>query len=121
MNESILDIGADPRLYWFVINHTMIVSFTEPIPDAELDQFLADIEALMRDSGGVESITSRHHIRVPADDHSPVFAASAIVRFDFADIDTLNASFTTPGIEDLIQRWQSRYPYRVVWANHEVF
>lgn len=36
-----------------------------------------------------------------------------------ADLDTLNASFTTPGLEELIQRWQSRHPYKVVWANHE--
>ncbi|MFJ4898661.1 MULTISPECIES: hypothetical protein [unclassified Streptomyces] len=102
-----------------MIDHTMIVSFTEPVPDAELDQFLKDIEQLMRDSGQIKSFSAEHHIRVPADEHSPVFAATAIVRFGFADLDALNASFAAPGAEELIRRWQARYPYRVVWANHQ--
>ncbi|MGH3260457.1 MAG: hypothetical protein ACRDNS_00535, partial [Trebonia sp.] len=55
----------------------------------------------------------------PGDDHSPVFAASAIVQIGYADLDALNASFTTPGLEEFIQRWQARYPYKPVWANHE--
>jgi hypothetical protein len=24
-----------------------------------------------------------------------------------------------PGAEELIAGWQSRFPYKVVWANHE--
>jgi hypothetical protein len=99
----------------------MIVSFTDPIPDAELDQFLADIERVMRDSGQIQTFAARPHIRVPADDHSPVFAATAIVQLGLADLDALSASFAVPGAEELIQRWQSRYAYKVVWANHESF
>lgn len=102
-----------------MIYHTMIVSFTDSIPDAELDQFLSDIEKLMRDSGHVQSATSRRAIRVPADDHSPVFAATAVVQFALADVDALNASFETPGVEEFIGHWQAKYPYRVVWVNHE--
>jgi hypothetical protein len=102
-----------------MISHTMIVSFNQPIPDDELDQFLNDMEKVMTDSGYIESFASRRHIRVPADDHSPVFTATAIVQLRLADLDALNASFTTPGLEEFIGRWQSRHPYRVVWANHE--
>lgn len=102
-----------------MIHHTMIVSFTNPVPDAELDQFLKDIEQVVSDSGQIRTSSTERHIRMPADDHSPVFAATAIVQFGFADLDALNASFTTPGVEELIQRWQARYPYKVVWANHE--
>ncbi|MFJ8752690.1 hypothetical protein ACIREO_25645 [Streptomyces sp. NPDC102441] len=102
-----------------MIHHTMIVSFTDPVPDADLDQFLKDIEKLMRDSGTIRTYAARRHIRVPADDHSPVFAATAVVQFGFADLDALNASFTAPGAEALIQRWQAQFPYKVVWVNHE--
>ena len=102
-----------------MISHTMIVSFTEAIPDADLDQFLKEMENLMRDSGLVQTFAAQQRLRVPADDHSPVFAASAIVQVGFADVDALNASFTVPGVEEFIGRWQSRSPYKVVWANHE--
>ncbi|MEV7802998.1 hypothetical protein AB0O28_08635 [Microbispora sp. NPDC088329] len=102
-----------------MLNHTMIVSFDQPIPDAELDQYLKDIENLMLGSGHVQTLSARRHIRVPADDHSPVFVASAIVQLGLADLDALNAVFTVPGAEELIRRWQSRYPYKVVWTNHE--
>jgi hypothetical protein len=97
----------------------MIVSFTEAVPDADLDRFLKELEEVMRDSGLIQTIAVRRHIRVPADEHAPVFAASAIVQIGFADVDALNASFAAPGVEEFIGRWQSRYPYRAVWANHE--
>jgi hypothetical protein len=119
MNRLALDRDVQQQLYEDMINHTMIVSFTEPIPDAELDRFLGDIEKVMRDSGQVQTFAARHHIRVPADDHSPVFVATAIVQLGLADLDALNASFTAPGAAELIGSWQSRHPYRVVWANHE--
>ena len=102
-----------------MINHTMIVSFTDTPPDAEIDQFLKEMEQLMRDSGLVQTFTGRRAIRVPGDDHSPVFAASAIVQIGYSGLDDLNASFTTPGLAEFIQRWQSRHPYKPVWANHE--
>lgn len=97
----------------------MIISFNQPIPDAELDQYLKDIEHLMLGSGHVQTFSARRHLLVPADDHSPVFIPSAIVQLGVADLDALNAVFTVPGAEELIQRWQSRYPYKVVWINHE--
>jgi hypothetical protein len=102
-----------------MITHTMILSFAETVPDVDLDRFLGEMEELMRDSGLVQTFATRRHIRVPADDHSPVFAASAIVQIGFADVGALNASFVVPGVEEFIGRWQSRYPYKVVWANHE--
>jgi hypothetical protein len=102
-----------------MINQTMIVSFADAIPDAELDQFLKEMEQLMRDSGLIQTFAARRAIRVPGDDHSPVFAASAIVEIGYVDLGALSASFTTPGLAEFIHRWQSRYPYRPVWANHE--
>ncbi|WP_438875018.1 hypothetical protein [Winogradskya humida] len=35
------------------------------------------------------------------------------------DLDALNASFTMPGVFELIERWQSRYPYKAIWVNHQ--
>lgn len=102
-----------------MIQHTMIVSFAGPVPDTDLDQFLADIEQVTRASGRIQTSAAARHIRVPADDHSPVFVATAIVQFGLADLDALNAAFAAPGVEELIGRWQARYPYKVVWANHE--
>lgn len=102
-----------------MIYHTMIVSFTDSIPAAELDQFLKDIEQVMSHSGQIQTFAASHHIRVPAEDHSPVPTATAIVQITLADLDALNASFTAPGLEEVIKRWQSRHPYKVVWANHE--
>jgi len=97
----------------------MIVSFANAIPDAELDQFLEEMRQLMRASGLIQTFAARPAIRVPGDDHSPVFAASAIVEIGYADLDALNAGFTAPGLGEFIRRWQSRHPYRPVWANHE--
>jgi hypothetical protein len=102
-----------------MVQQTMIVSFTEAPPDAELDQFFKEMEQVMRDSGLIQTFAARRTIQVPGDDHSPVFAASAIIQLGYADLDALNASFTAPGLGEFIRRWQSRYPYRPVWANHE--
>ncbi len=54
-----------------MIHHTMIVSFENPIPDADLDQFLADIESVMRETGHAQTSASRRHIAVPAEQAFP--------------------------------------------------
>ncbi|WP_326658431.1 hypothetical protein [Streptomyces sp. NBC_00385] len=102
-----------------MIHHTMIVSFAESIQEAELDQFLKDIEQVMRDSEQIQTFAASRHIRVPAEDHSPVPTATAIVQIALGDLDALNASFAAPGLEEVIRHWQSRHPYKVIWANHE--
>jgi hypothetical protein len=101
------------------MHHTMIVSFDSAIPDEDLDAYLKELETLMRDSGLTESFSARPHVRVPGDEHSPVFVASAVVRIGFTDTRALAASFALPGVAELIRRWQSRHPYKVVWVNHE--
>jgi hypothetical protein len=102
-----------------MIHHTMIVSFNDEIPETELNQYLAEMREVTSASGLTESFAAQRHIRVPADDHAPVLVATAIVQFATADIDKLNAAFTAPGLEEFIGRWQERYPYKVVWANHQ--
>ncbi|KAA8882012.1 hypothetical protein F3087_38805 [Nocardia colli] len=102
-----------------MINHTMIVSFDQPLPDSTLDQYLADIEQVLLGSGSVQSFAARRHIAVPGEEAIPALIATAIVQIGVADTDTLAKVFTVPGIHEVIHRWQSRHPYRVAWANHE--
>ncbi|CAL9595760.1 hypothetical protein ACH4LN_16220 [Streptomyces albus] len=102
-----------------MIQHTMIVSFDQPLPDAELDQYLADIERVMLDSGAVQSVATRRHLPVPGEDAIPALIATAIVQLSVADMDALAKAFGAPGVHEVIGRWQSRHPYKVAWANHE--
>ncbi|MFE2373721.1 hypothetical protein [Streptomyces sp. NPDC059398] len=102
-----------------MIHHTTIVAFDNPIPTSDLDEYLTEFEELVRGSGVVESVTTRHHIRVPGDDHAPVAVASAVVQMRLTGLDALNAVYALPGAVDLIKRWQARHPYKAIWANHE--
>ena len=101
-----------------MIQHTMIVSFDESLPDAELDQYLGDIERAMRDTG-FESVEARRHIPVPGEEAVPALVATAIVQVAVADTGALAKAFAAPAIHEVIDRWQSRHPYKVAWANHE--
>ncbi|MEU6994952.1 MULTISPECIES: hypothetical protein [unclassified Streptomyces] len=102
-----------------MIQHTMIVSFDNSIPESDLDAYLKDVENLMLGSGHVQAFSAGRHIRVPGDDHAPVFISTAVVQLGLADIDALNATFAMPEAVGLIRRWQARYPYKAVWVNHE--
>ncbi len=103
-----------------MINHTMIVSFDQPLADAELDQYLADIERVLLDSGLVRSVATRRHISIPGEEAIPALIATAIVQATVADTEALAKAFAAPGMHEVIDRWQSRHPYKVAWANHEV-
>ncbi|WP_158887963.1 hypothetical protein [Amycolatopsis anabasis] len=102
-----------------MITHTMIVSFDQPLLDAELDQYLADIERVMLDTGFTQSVVTRRHLPIPGEEAIPALIATAIVQVTVADTDTLAKAFAAPGLHEVIERWQSRHPYQVAWANHE--
>jgi hypothetical protein len=102
-----------------MINHTMIVSFDQPLPAAELDQYLADIERVCLETGYVQSVATRRHLPIPGEENIPALIATAIVQLTLADTDALAKAFTAPGLHEVIDHWQSRYPYKVGWANHE--
>lgn len=102
-----------------MINHTMMVAFDQPLPADELDQYLADVERAMLDTGLAESVVARRHLPIPGEEAIPALIATAIVQIAVADADTLAKAFTAPGLHEVIDRWQSRHPYRVAWANHE--
>ncbi|HEU5031985.1 MAG TPA: hypothetical protein VFV01_44200 [Spirillospora sp.] len=102
-----------------MIQHTMIVSFDRTLPDAELDQYLSDIERAMLDTGLVASFAARRHLPVPGEEAIPALIATAVVQVGVADTDALAKAFAAPGIHEVIEHWQSRHPYKVAWANHE--
>ncbi|MFJ8826618.1 hypothetical protein ACIREE_33215 [Streptomyces sp. NPDC102467] len=102
-----------------MIHHTMMVAFDHALPTAELDQYLADIERVMLDSGLVQSFVARRHLSTPGEEAIPALIATVIVQFAVADIDALTKAFSAPGLHDVIERWQARHPYKVAWANHE--
>ncbi|AGL20465.1 hypothetical protein [Actinoplanes sp. N902-109] len=103
-----------------MINHTMLVAFAGPIPDADLDQFLGEIEDVLRKTGVVEQVSAQRHIPVPGEEEIPAMIATAVLSVGVTDRDALGVLFTAPGAEEIIHRWQARYPYRVAWVNHEV-
>ncbi|MFJ9779151.1 hypothetical protein ACIRSS_06185 [Amycolatopsis sp. NPDC101161] len=59
-----------------MITHTRVVSLDQPLPDAELDEYLADIERAMLDTGFGRSVAarrqSRHPYRVARANHEPL-------------------------------------------------
>ena len=101
-----------------MINHTMIVSFADPLPDAELDRYLADIERVLRETGAIQSFAAARHIPIAGEEDIPALIATAIVQIGVADEEALAKAFAAPGIEEVIRDWQSRRPYKVGWANH---
>lgn len=101
-----------------MINHTMIVSFEQPLPDTELDRYLADIERVLAATGVVESFATARHIPVPGEEEIPALIATAIVQIGVADAEALAKAFAAPGIEEVVSDWQARHPYKVGWANH---
>jgi hypothetical protein len=117
--EPVLDTGGARHQNRRVINHTMIVSFEEALPDAELDQYLADIERVMLDTGFAQSVVARRHLPIPGEEVVPALIATAIVQVAVADTDALAKAFTAPGLHEVIDHWQARHPYKVAWANHE--
>lgn len=102
-----------------MINHTMMVSFDRPLPEGELDRYLADIERVLAETGLVQSFAAARHIPVPGEEQIPALIATAIVQIGVADADALGKAFAAPGIGEFIEHWQERHPYRVGWANHE--
>jgi hypothetical protein len=101
-----------------MITHTLVFSFPVDMPAEDRDQFFSEIRQLMVDRGGAAKFEHHAHLPAAEDEHAPVFVASAIAQVQFSDLDQLAAASALPELETFIGRWQSRYPYKVVWVNH---
>jgi hypothetical protein len=104
-----------------MITHTLVFSFPVEMSAEEQDQFFIEIRQLMVDQGGAARFEHHAHLPAAGDEYAPVFVASAIAQVQFSDLDQVDTASALPELQASIGRWQSRYPYKVVWANHAPF
>jgi hypothetical protein len=102
-----------------MINHTLFVQFTEPIPDNDLDQYLADIEEASKGTGVLLSFAAQRHLPVPGEESIPAFIGTVVIQLGVADLDALGTLFTAPAVEEVFDAWRARYPYKAAWVNHK--
>jgi hypothetical protein len=102
-----------------MINQTMFISFTDPIPSADINQALADIEAATRGTGVVESFTSSHHLAVAGEESIPAFIGTVIFQIGVPDLDALGALFAAPSVDEVFHNLRKIHPYTTAWVNHE--
>jgi len=102
-----------------MITHTMLVSFDQPLPESELDQYLGDIKEAMLNTGLTESFEARRHLPVPGEEEVPALIATVLVQIAVADLETLGKAFAAPELHTVIDKWKGRHSYRVAFANHE--
>ena len=102
-----------------MINHTLLVQFTDPIPDDDLDQCLADIEKATKNTGSLLSFAARRHIRIPGEESIPALIGTVVIQLGVADLDALASLFTSPAVDEVFDTWRARYPYKTAWVNHE--
>ena len=102
-----------------MISHTMLVRFADEIPDAELEQFLTDIEKTSKATGALQSFAAQRHIPVPGEESIPAFIASVVVKLGVADVDALAVVFEAPAVGEVFATWRARRPFDVAWVNHK--
>lgn len=102
-----------------MIQHTMFVQFTEPIPVTDLNQYLADLEEAARGTGVLRTFAAQHHIPVPGEEQIPAFIATVVVQLGVADVEALGTVFAAPEVGEVFDTWRTRYPFKAAWANHE--
>jgi hypothetical protein len=98
--------------------HTLVLSLSPDMTVQDREKFFAEMESVML-NGGARKFEHRPHLPLPADDHAPVFKATDVVQISFADLDAVAAAFALPALREFMGTWQGRFPYKVVWVNHE--
>jgi hypothetical protein len=109
-------------LGWFaviMIIHTLLYSFPAAMSQSERDRFFAEVGSIMLGTANATTFEHWPHLPLPADAHAPVFAATDVVQIGFPDLDTLAAASALPDMHQFMARWQERFPYQVVWVNHQ--
>ncbi|WP_022899916.1 hypothetical protein [Humibacter albus] len=102
-----------------MINHTMLVSFADPIADEDLDRYISDIGEAMTDTGVVRTFQAQRHIPIAGEDAIPAFIATVVLQLGVNDEADLAALFAAPRAGEVIHKWQALHPYEVAWVNHE--
>ncbi len=99
--------------------HTLVFSFSAEMTEQDREQCLSEMKSVMLDSGHAQRFAYRPHLPIPPDQYAPVFVASDIAQIEFADLNAIAAAFALPELEETIRRWQQKFPYKVVWVNHD--
>ncbi|MGT2426111.1 hypothetical protein [Amnibacterium kyonggiense] len=97
----------------------MLVSFTEPIPEQALEEYVADVRSVMEETGVVRESWAQRHIPVAGEEAIPAFIATVVLQFSVDDEADLATLFAAPRAGEIIHAWQARYPYEVAWVNYE--
>ena len=103
-----------------MITHTLIYSFPPAMTEQDRQQFFNEVGAMLLGEGKASTFRQWAHRPLPGGDHAPVFTATDVAQFDFADLDTLAAASALPALREFVGRWQARFPYQLVWASHEL-
>lgn len=111
--------AAPARAEESTVVHTLVFSFPDAMPDDQRTQFFTEMSDVVMGSGLAQTIDHRPHLRLPDDDYAPVFVASAITEIRCQDLATLETLSGYPALGDFRSRWQAKYPYQVVWTNHQ--
>ena len=107
---------------WFadiMITHTLLYSFPTAMSQSDRNQFFREVGRIMLGTAHAATFERWPHLPLPADAHAPVFAATDVLQVGFPHLDTLAAASALPAMHQFMARWQERFPYQVVWVNHE--
>jgi hypothetical protein len=117
--QRVLDARPWRGFHEGMIIHTLIYSFPDTMTDQDREQFFRELETMMLGEGGATKFTYRSHLPLPNDAHAPVFAATDIAQLGFDSLHAIEEASALPALREFMVRWQARFPYNVVWANHE--
>jgi hypothetical protein len=101
-----------------MITHTLIYSFPPAMTEQDRKQYFEEARAMMLGEGKASKFQHWAHQPLPGD-RAPVFTATDVAQVDFADLDALAAALALPALREFINRWQARFPFKVVFANYE--
>lgn len=102
-----------------MIIHTLIYSFPDAMTGQDREQFFSEVEGIMLGEGSAIKFAHRPHLPLAYDAHAPVFAATDIAQIAFDSLEAIEDVNALPALREFIGRWQARFPYKLIWANHE--
>ena len=103
-----------------MIVHTLVFSFGDGRTEGEQDEFLAKVTDISLKSGLCTRVEARKHLPLPTDAHAPVFVASAVAQL-LPEPGGRRRAVGVRRAMSFTRAEQQRSPYKVVWANTELF
>jgi hypothetical protein len=104
-----------------MIVHTLVFSFGDGRTEGEQDEFLGNVTDISLKSGLCTRVETRKHLPLPTDAHAPVFVASAVAQLFCPSLEAVGELSVSDQLISFTRAEQQRSPYKVVWANTELF